>query len=308
MNTVIKHIEYLISRKDCVIIPGIGAILAIDTPARIVSDMGMILPPSRSYSFNSDLSVSDGVLVASIARGLSISFETASRRVEQATESIMNSLQAHGSFALGSLGSLVYDSDSHSISFNAADALITNARSFWLSPVNIPNKEETIQADGSMVIAIEKGAFMKRVFRLAASIALLIGICFIASTPVAVKDAALASLAPELRQLTPADFSTPTPAPKLSIVASPKKTDEAPIKVDELQQESVARYYVLVGTLRNMEEAEVFRSRYKNMNLHTIVRGKYVSVYSSSFLSKDEAISECRKALAIFPDAWICKI
>lgn len=307
MNTIVRHIEYLISRKGCVIIPGIGAILAIDIPARILSDGGTVLPPSRSYSFNSDLSVSDGMLVASVAREFSISFETAARRVEQSTESIMNCLKTSGSFVLGSLGTLIYDADNHSISFNASESDIISTRNLWLVPIALPTIVDKSSVDTEQTFIINKHSLFKRAIRVAASIALLIGICFVASTPVAVKDAALASLAPELRQLTPADFHTPSRPIQLTIVAPAEKDSESPIKVSEIQKFPENEYLVIVGTLLNMEEAQVFCNRYKNLNLHIHPRSKYVSVYTEAFPTKEEAIVACRNAMKIFPDAWICK-
>lgn len=308
MNTVIKHIEYLISRKECVIIPGVGAVLALDLPAKVVPETGVIIPPTRTYSFNSDLSVSDGALVASIARDLSISFETASRRVEQATESIMDSLRSTGSFALGSLGVLQYDNTTHSISFEVSDSQITCSRNFWLQPVILPVVEDTIQnGQAPYPVTIEKRSFLKRVIRVAASIALLIGLCFIASTPVAVQDAALASLAPDLRQLTQCDFQTSHKDNQLTIFSPAQKPSESPIEIINTTIENDDEYMIVVGTLRNMSEAEIFCDKYSGQNLHIYQHGKFVRVYTESFPTREEAVISCRSTHKVFPDAWIYK-
>lgn len=308
MNTVIKHIEFLISRKDCVIIPGIGAILALDIPSRIVSETGFIMPPSRSYSFNSDLSMSDGVLVASIARDQSISFETASRRVEQASESIMNSLRTSGSFILGSLGILHHDNDTHSISFEASESLITSYRTLWLKPVILHELVESqLISQESYPVVIEKSSLFKRAFRIAASIALLIGFCFIASTPVAVQDAALASLAPELRQLSPAEFHPSLTNDQLTIISPPQKSSETPIKIADLGEVKLKEYMIVVGTLRNMDEAKIFCDKYSDLNLHIYPYGKYVKIYTEAFSTREEAVTCWRKTHTLFPDAWIYK-
>ena len=307
MNTVIKHIEFLISRKDCVIIPGIGAILALDIPSRIAPETGVIMPPTRSYSFNSDLSISDGMLIASIARDLSISFETASRRVEQATESIMNSLRTSGRFILGSLGILHYDTDTHSISFEASETLITSYRTIWLKPVIVSELEEL---NGNKIISpvvIDKGSVFKRALRIAASIALLIGFCFIASTPVAVKDAALASLAPELRQLSPSELHPSLAKDQLTIISPTQKSSEIPIKVSDTEEMNIEEYMIVVGTLRNMDEAKIFCDKYSDLNLHIYPHGKFVKVYTEGFSTREEALISCRKTHALFPDAWIYK-
>ena len=48
MNNLFKHIEYLLLRNDCVIVPGFGAFIATNLPARIDYEKERFyLPPAR---------------------------------------------------------------------------------------------------------------------------------------------------------------------------------------------------------------------------------------------------------------------
>jgi hypothetical protein len=62
MYSITRHIEYLVSRHDCVVVPGWGAFIAQYEPARIDAESGLIVPPSRAISFNQSVMHNDGLL------------------------------------------------------------------------------------------------------------------------------------------------------------------------------------------------------------------------------------------------------
>ena len=77
MNNLFKHIEYLLLRNDCVIVPGFGAFIATNLPARIDYEKGEILPPVRQVMFNQAVSMEDGLLANSYVRKSGVSFDDA---------------------------------------------------------------------------------------------------------------------------------------------------------------------------------------------------------------------------------------
>ena len=61
-----KYIEDLLYRNECVVIPNFGAFITSLNSAQ-ANNNGMILPPSKSISFNNKLQKNDGVLANYIA-------------------------------------------------------------------------------------------------------------------------------------------------------------------------------------------------------------------------------------------------
>ncbi len=107
MSFIVEHIEYLIRRHDCIVMPGIGAIMVRNRAARFDNNNpSLLLPPSRELAFNSALSESDGVLESSVARKAGVSFEAARRMVKEESESLLQQLRAFGELSLGHLGHL----------------------------------------------------------------------------------------------------------------------------------------------------------------------------------------------------------
>lgn len=116
MESLQLHIEYLLTRHDCVIVPGIGAFIATETEARIDFENGTITPRRREISFNSSVVSDDGLLSHSIARRNHISFEDAHRQLLAMTEKLRGDLQQEGEVSLGMVGKLLMDSEGY-ISF-----------------------------------------------------------------------------------------------------------------------------------------------------------------------------------------------
>ena len=60
-----RHIECLMLKHDCVIVPGLGGFVTQYVPARYVSDEQLFLPPYRSVGFHSPLPLHNGFLFPS---------------------------------------------------------------------------------------------------------------------------------------------------------------------------------------------------------------------------------------------------
>lgn len=75
MNTIVRHIEYLASRRDCVVIPTVGALLARYESARYDAAAHRMIALARAYSFNASIEHNDGELVWSVARSQRIDYE-----------------------------------------------------------------------------------------------------------------------------------------------------------------------------------------------------------------------------------------
>ncbi len=111
METLPLHIEYLLTRHDCVIVPGLGAFIASESEACIDIENGIVRPRRREISFNSSVVSDDGLLSHSIARREHIRYEVAHRRVASFIEKMKADLNNEGEISLGMLGRLIQDSE-----------------------------------------------------------------------------------------------------------------------------------------------------------------------------------------------------
>ena len=107
MNTVIPHIEYLVRRHDCVILPSWGAFIAQYQSARYDDEAAVFYPPVREIAFNSDVHHNDGLLISSVARREKISYERASKRVDSELDEMKTRLIDNGEVTIGSIGKFI---------------------------------------------------------------------------------------------------------------------------------------------------------------------------------------------------------
>lgn len=111
MDTLSLHIEYLLTRHDCVIVPGIGAFIATEKEASIDFAKGVISPCQRLISFNAGVSSDDGLLAHSIARREHISYEQAHQRLVVFASKMRSDLRSEGEFSIGMVGRLLMDEE-----------------------------------------------------------------------------------------------------------------------------------------------------------------------------------------------------
>ncbi len=102
---IAAHLEYLLRKHDCVVIPGMGALLCNYVPAHFDGRCDDVLnPPGRALAFNELLSDSDGLLAASIARKEGLAYEAGARLMNEEIEMMRRQLDCAGEFQLGRLG------------------------------------------------------------------------------------------------------------------------------------------------------------------------------------------------------------
>lgn len=111
MELLPLHIEYLLTRHDCVIVPGIGAFIATEREAYIDWESGIIRPRLREISFNSSVVTDDGLLSHSIARREGISYEEARRVLAHLADRMIEDLNDEGEVSIGMVGRLLKDAE-----------------------------------------------------------------------------------------------------------------------------------------------------------------------------------------------------
>lgn len=68
-------IQELLFNEDCIVVPGFGAFICNYQPAVIEQNQKLILPPSKSISFNSQLIKNDGYLASKLSEIFEITYE-----------------------------------------------------------------------------------------------------------------------------------------------------------------------------------------------------------------------------------------
>lgn len=101
-----QHIEYLLLRHDCVIMPGIGAFINVYKPAAYDAETHRMLPTRREIIFNGSLKTDDGLLANSYARKEDISHREGSERLGRSLMAVANALNTDGEVTFGRLGTL----------------------------------------------------------------------------------------------------------------------------------------------------------------------------------------------------------
>ena len=108
MNSVISHIEYLLTRHDCVVVPGFGGFLLQQQTAKF-DKYGNITPPSKGISFNAGLNHHDGLLANSIMEDYMISYNEANSVISDFVLSLRNNITIEKNYKFGHLCSFLFN-------------------------------------------------------------------------------------------------------------------------------------------------------------------------------------------------------
>lgn len=297
MLAITKHIEYLLTEHDCVLIPGLGGFVMQDLPARFVPDGNMFYPPSRSIVFNPTLTYNDGLLAASLMRARQIGYEQASQFIDREIDTLRALLKREGDrVTFGNIGVFVLTED-NTLSFEASPDYLLNLNYFGLPTVTLlPEKEVTgsgserrkrisSRADsGERVIHF---SIRRRVLNRAMVVVAAVIVLFLISIPLANR--------PEVDQAA-LTFTT--------------ITDDVNNRVAE------GEYLIVVSTLTSRENAWLQLQKFHNEGVADPIflyeDGRRTYLYTRSFSDRREAYTFLKKQQneknEIFPGAWVMKV
>ena len=167
MEQLSLHIEYLLLRHDCVIVPGLGAFINVRESARKDLLTGRIHPMTREVRFNGVLTHDDGLLANSFSRREGISFPEGRELLRKETASLSASLEQDGEATLGHLGTLHRDGEGR-ISFRPFRSAEASAYDLGYLPASaspVAKTEPEACAEGEVSSAAEtEGQHSGRVF------------------------------------------------------------------------------------------------------------------------------------------------
>lgn len=318
MNIVKRHIQYLAAVTDCVIIPGWGGLIACHRPARV--EGGVMFAPSRMMVFNPALTHDDGRLAMSLMRREGMSYEAARSEIAAEAAAMRAEYEATGRIVIPRIGSFTRQADG-TMMFTAADDGIASARYFALPGLPLapatPFARES--EDEKMHILRPKESIGRRVLRIAAFVAILLGLAITLSTPITVnRDAepefagiggkifsSSESRSTALTQDADADinrrikFTLTIPDSALAVAPVPPSSGMA--------QEDEARYFLIVSSHSSESEAKRWIGNHPGENYRVIHGGNRYRVYAATGNSIEEAMSlkENAEFARRNPDAWV---
>lgn len=264
MFSIIEHIEYLMMRHDCVVIPGWGAFIANYTTAHYDESSATYARPQRTIGFNASVVHNDGMLVQSLMRREGLSYDAAMRFIVDSVASFRQQLAANGEVSMGRLG-YYRRNDDRFIEFVPFTHVQPSDQFYGLADLEVSTvtalEQERAVAEESTpatVPASEGNLFTRRVGRIAASIAVLIGLGVLLSTPVMVNrgNNDMAGMVPSVSAPQPQQLA---PTVQDGVVAQGITPVEAYQGVASVGN-TAGKYYMVIATLRNQHELESFKS------------------------------------------------
>lgn len=270
MFSLIEHIEYLITRHDCVVVPEWGAFIANYSSSRYDDEHGLMSAPQRLISFNASVSHNDGLIAQSIMRREGLDYPEAMRFIADSVTAFRQQLSLGCEVSMGRLGYFKSHDGEHIefvpfLSDEACD------RFYGLSDMEVKTVEaleqELIEQENAQtaIITEKPNLFTRKAAKIAASVAVLIGLGVMLSTPIIVdRNHGMASMAPEV---------TAPQSQKLDVTVQQGVVGQ-PIEMEENYPgisavgNSTGKYYMVIATLRNQQELDAFKAKYASLVPH----------------------------------------
>ncbi len=155
-----RHIEALLLKHDCVIVPGLGGFVTQYVPARRIADEELFLPPFRSVGFNPDLAINDGLLAQSYMHAYDTTFPESVKLIDEAVSGLKAQLSKEGEYTLSGIGRLTLGMDGRYL-FEPCEAGVISPELYGLDSVVLP-EFSTEEANSATDEANLGGAEMRK--------------------------------------------------------------------------------------------------------------------------------------------------
>ncbi len=322
MFPVIEHIEYLLLSNDCVVVPGLGAFIAQQSAPVFSHEGHCIVAPSRMAGFNAAVTHDDGLLATSISRQSGITYTQALQEIQQAVQQLHSDIAQNGQAACGALGFFKRNNDGD-LEFVGLHNDVCNLQNFGLltsMAFDTVAQRQALQvrpAAGESAAqqlqprAVHRLSSQNKVLRLAASVAILVAMLLVFSTPVAFNQRAQyasVSVPVKAAEAQPSwaglANSQPTKLPTLFIAKPAETTGAIPAENNQ-----TGRYFLVVGTVTSAKQAKQFIAAHRDIAAvaKTVAAGKFHHIYVSRSNSYGTLLKQKKQLPAAYHDAWIRK-
>ena len=132
-----RHIESLLLKHDCVIVPGLGGFVTQYVPARRIADEQLFLPPCRSVGFNSELAINDGLLAQSYMHAYDSTYPESLKLIDDAVAQLKEELAEKGEYMLHGIGLLKLGVNGQ-YNFEPCEAGVISPELYGLDSLSLP--------------------------------------------------------------------------------------------------------------------------------------------------------------------------
>lgn len=323
-----KHIEILLLKHNCVIVPQLGGFIAQDVPARFIPEENLFLPPHRTVGFNPQLTLNDGLLVQSYMQEYDTNYPETVKLIEQEVTALNNELQQKGEYELSGIGKLTLNIDGV-YNFTPNEAGILSPDLYGLDAVSVKLRDkntETNTAD-SEIQTLPKSHHSSRNYTFSinrelvnyvAAAAVAIFFYFVWATPIT-----------DNAELTPHQASLLFPHTIQHVTKS--IPDFTPVECDSLEEANGANtaaantiadegsnkeelsndYTIVLVSCIPMKNAERFIQELKDKgidNVSILNKRNIIRVVYGAYSSEENAYNDLvklRKLDKTFSEAWI---
>lgn len=343
MNEIIRHLEYLLVTNDCVVMPGLGAVIAHTMPAKADQSGLLMEAPSRVFLFNAMLTHNDGLLANSISRARSISFEASRNIVANEVGLLSRELDFKGCVSLGRIG--VLRKIDGVLSFEPGVQNVLSPTTMWLPMLTLRALGDVTREreQSSLEMARKaKGRFRSyaiHVGRVAASLALLLTLGLVLSTPIEVENAQYASLG--IENFSPSAVGVNDAAKPLirrpgelssGLVLVVSRYDDACEVADTathnayvrqhravvgiqsgatqpsgLRFDESDRYCLIVASLANEIEARKYIEQSRDARLGILAKDGRYRIFAATGENLRQAQNAAEELSGRYPGVWVCR-
>lgn len=321
MERLALHIEYLLLRHDCVVVPGFGAFINVYHSALENSETHSFQPMTTEVRFNSALKHNDGMLATSYARRERVSYAEGREMVRVAVADLQDTLALEGEVSIGRIGRIRTDKSGnltfhplltprrlsaalgylpvkrHAPAVEVAPAAATAVTETETAEPVVENPIRKFDTDRNYYIPINK-----MFARMAASFAVVAVLC-------------LSLILPFTRDYHEDQASVvPVKAITTAVTKASQQIQavEQPAPAAEPETEAAPQpktWHLVVGTFRSQDEADNFISSKNDSpyELHTVASKRMVRVVAISATDKETLLPELNSPefQSAFPQAWI---
>lgn len=266
MFSIIEHIEYLLACNDCVVVPGWGAFIANCNQATYDESREVLSHPSRGVGFNPGLTHNDGLLAHSLMRREHLDYDQAMRFIADSVTSFRQQLAMGSEVSMGRLGYMRGSEERRAVEFVPFDTCLSGDRFYGLADVEVKTvaaleRELELQQAPAAIVAGRRDLFSRRSTRIAASVAALIGLGVLLTTPVIVNrdHTAMASMAPAVS--APRSQQVGDVTVEQGVVPRGFEVVGASQGIAAVGN-TAGKYYMVIATLRNRQELDAFKGKY----------------------------------------------
>ena len=343
MLRIVGHIESLLLRNDCVIIPRFGGFVLREVPASFEETGAKFCPPHKEISFNTNLRHTDGLLAESYMQVYDVDYGNASEMLERDVEALEKCLREEKCLDCGKIGSFRLGDEGQLI-FTPGESALWNASFYGLETYHFPKLAPLPAEKPELWVETRKPEkdviyipVNRRLLRVVAGAAAACALFFLVSTPVKeVNPAAYTASFVPREMMAVSMMRTDVPKEEAVALASAETTGEVkdePVmgkpkemapEAEPVEKAEVAKapevktapavkqkmFHIIIASFPNEQQADEYISTVDCQvctGVDKITRDGKCRVYAARFDNREEAerYQAALRKHEKYKDAWL---